>query len=101
MFAVTREDRIRNEYIRGSTMVVEMSKKIQQGRLMWYGHLLRRDEGHAGRYTMEMKVQGRKEKGRPRKRWRYYVREDLQLKRITEEEVQDQWTRLIQNCDPV
>ncbi|XP_068225024.1 uncharacterized protein, partial [Palaemon carinicauda] len=33
MSGVTREDRIRNNYIRGSTKVVEISKKVQEGRL--------------------------------------------------------------------
>ena len=103
MCGLTREDRIRNEYIRGSTKVVEISKKIQEGRLRWYGHLLRRDEDHVGRCTMEMKVQGRRKRGRPRKRWRDCVRDDLQLKGITEEEAQDRnkWRRLIQNGDPI
>ena len=36
MSGVTREDRIRNEYIRGSTKVVEISKKVQEVRLRWY-----------------------------------------------------------------
>ena len=40
MSGVTRIDRIRNEYIRGSTKVTKVSKKMQEGRLMWYGYLL-------------------------------------------------------------
>nr|XP_027222801.1 uncharacterized protein LOC113814926 [Penaeus vannamei] len=53
MCRVQREDRIRNEYIRESTMVVEISKKIQDGRLRRYGHLLR------GRKTMLEDIQWR------------------------------------------
>ena len=33
MCGVKREDRIRNEYVRGSVKVVEISKKVQEGRL--------------------------------------------------------------------
>ncbi|XP_066986831.1 uncharacterized protein [Macrobrachium rosenbergii] len=55
--SVTREDRIRNEYIRGSTKVVEISKKLQEERLRWYRHLLRREEGYIRRHVMEMEVQ--------------------------------------------
>ena len=100
---VTREDRIRNEYIRGSTKVVEISKKVQEGRKRWYGHLLRREDDHVGRSTMEMGVQGRRRRGRPRKRWRDCVRDDMHLKGINAEETQDrnQWRRLIQNGDPI
>ena len=103
MSGVTREDKIRNEYIRGSTKVVEISKKVQEGRLRWYGHLLRREEDHIGRRTMEMEVQGRRRRGRPRKRWRDCVREDLREKGIDEDEAQHRgrWKRLIQNGDPV
>ena len=39
---VTRRDRIRNEYIRGTAKVTEISKKIQESRLRLYGHLKRR-----------------------------------------------------------
>ena len=52
MSGVTREDRIRNEYIRGSTKVVEISKKVQEGRQIWYGHLMRRENDNVGRNTM-------------------------------------------------
>lgn len=89
MAGVTREGRIRNDYIRGSTKVVEISKKVQEGRLRWYGHLLRRDEDHVGRHTMGMEVQGRRRRGRPRKRWKDCVRGDLREKGIDEAEAQD------------
>ena len=37
-----RKDKIRNEYIRGSAKVTEVSKKVQEARLRWFGYLLRR-----------------------------------------------------------
>ena len=39
---VTKLDRIRNERIRGTTKVGEILKKVQESRLKWYGHVLRR-----------------------------------------------------------
>ena len=42
MSGVTKLDRIRNEIIRGTTKVGEISKKVQESRLTWYGHVLRR-----------------------------------------------------------
>ncbi|XP_069995955.1 uncharacterized protein [Penaeus vannamei] len=48
MCEVTKEDRIWNKYIRGSTKVVEISKEMREERLRWYGHLLRRDEDGDG-----------------------------------------------------
>ena len=44
MSGVTRRDKVRNEYIRGSVKVTEVSKKVQEARLRWYGHLERREE---------------------------------------------------------
>ena len=103
MSGVTREDRIRNDYVRGSTKVTELSKKIQEGRLRWYGHLLRRDEYHVGKHTMDMEVPGRRRRGRPRKRWRDCVREDLIMKGIDENEAHNRnhWRKLIHNGDPI
>ena len=42
MSGVTKMDRIRNERIRGPTKVEEISKKVPESRLKWYGHVLRR-----------------------------------------------------------
>ena len=44
MSGVAKLDRIRNERIRGTTKLVEISKKVQESRLKWYGHILRREE---------------------------------------------------------
>ena len=44
MSGVTKLDRIRNERFRGTTKVVEISKKVQEIRLKWYGHVLRRED---------------------------------------------------------
>ena len=44
MIGVIKLDRIRNERIRGTTKVGAISKKVQESRLTWYGHVLRREE---------------------------------------------------------
>ncbi|XP_066962287.1 uncharacterized protein [Macrobrachium rosenbergii] len=98
-----KEDRIRNEYTRGSTKVLEISKKVQEGRLRWYGYLLRRQEHHIGKHAMEMELQGRRRRGRLRKRWRDYVSEGLREKGLDEAEThhRGRWKRRIQNGDPL
>ena len=40
---VTRKDKIRNEYIRGTVNVERLGMKIREGRLSWYKHVRRRD----------------------------------------------------------
>ena len=39
MSGVTKMDRIRNERNRGTTKVGEISKKVHESRLKWYGHV--------------------------------------------------------------
>ena len=42
MSGVTKLDRIMNEIITGTTKVGEISNKVQESRLKWYGHVWRR-----------------------------------------------------------
>ena len=63
MCEVTKLDKIRNERIRGTTKVGEITKKAQERRLKWYGHVMRREEHYVGRRAMVMKVQGRRKRG--------------------------------------
>ena len=44
MSGVTKMDRIRNERIRGMTKVGEISKKVQESRLKWYGGMFREEK---------------------------------------------------------
>ena len=39
MVEVTKKDQTRNENIRGTVKVVEVSKKVQKSKLRWYRHL--------------------------------------------------------------
>ena len=59
MYGVTRLDKIRNERIRGTPKVGEISNNIQERRLKWYD-VMEREEHYLGRRVMEMEVQGRR-----------------------------------------
>ena len=66
---VTGRDGISNTLIRGTVKVAEVSKKVQEARLLrWYGHELRRDEEGVERRVIDMEVQGRIGRGRPKTR---------------------------------
>ncbi|KAK3517775.1 hypothetical protein QTP70_018344 [Hemibagrus guttatus] len=43
---VTRLDRIRNEYIRGTAHVGRLGDKVREARLRWFGHVQRRENPH-------------------------------------------------------
>ena len=100
---VTRRDRIRNEYMRATVKVTEISKKIQESRLGWYGHLRRRaGEDHIGREVMEIELLGNRRKGRPKRRWIDSIDGDLREKNLNPEIANNRntWRRLIHNGDP-
>ena len=98
---VTRLDEIRNKKIRGSTKVAEISKKVQERRMRWYGHVTRRDEECVGKRVMGIEVQG-SGRGRPRKRWADCVKDDLREKGLSGEEVYDRaaWRRPSSHINP-
>ena len=102
MSGVTKRDMIRNERIRGTTKVTEISKKIQERRLVWYGHVMRREEQYIGKRVMSMNVDGRRRRERPCLRWTDCIRSDLRGKGLSEEEAQNrgQWKRSVRNADP-
>ena len=53
---VANMDIIRNESIRGTTNVGEVSKEVQESRLKWCGHVFKRQEEHKGKRVMVMGV---------------------------------------------
>ena len=101
MCGVTKLDRIRNESIRGTTKVGEISKKVQQSRLKWYGHVLRREDEYVGKSVMAMEVPGKRRRGRPNGRWLDSIRNDLSERELSREDTQDRakWRRLIRHID--
>ena len=39
----------------------------------WYGHVLRRDDGHVLRKALEFEVKGKRKQGRPKNMWKMQV----------------------------
>ena len=42
----------------------------------WYGHVLRKEDGHVLRRALDFEVKGRRKRGRPKKTWRKQVEEE-------------------------
>ncbi|KAI5092175.1 hypothetical protein C0J45_17806, partial [Silurus meridionalis] len=99
---VTRMDRIRNEFIRGTAHVGRFGDKVREVRLRWFGHVQRRDMGYIGRRMLRMEPPGRRERGRPRRRFMDVVREDMQVWGVNDADVEDRvvWRRMIHCGDP-
>ncbi|KAK3527818.1 hypothetical protein QTP86_006884 [Hemibagrus guttatus] len=80
---VTRLDRIRNEYIRGTAHVGRLGDKVREARLRWFGHVQRREIEYIGRRMLDMELPGRRQRGRPKRR---YWKKILKLSHFTKDE---------------
>ena len=82
---VTKLEIITHEIIRGTTNVGAIFKKLQESRLKWYGHVLRRDEEYkyVDKTVMAMNVSEKRRSGRPMRRWLDNIRNDLSERELS------------------
>ena len=80
----------------------EITNKVQERRLKWYGHVMRREEHYVGRIAMVMKVLGRRKRGRPKRRFSDKVNDDIKEKGLSADDVSDRatWRRVSSYVDP-
>ena len=99
---LTRMDKIRNEYIRGTAQVGKFGEKTREARLRWYGHLRRKDDGYIGRRMLRMELPGKRKRGRPKRRFMDVVKEDMAEVEVTEEDTVDRrnWRKKLRCGDP-
>ncbi|KAK3511052.1 hypothetical protein QTP70_029380 [Hemibagrus guttatus] len=99
---VTRLDRIRNEYIRGTAHVGRLGDKVREARLRWFGHVQRRESEYIGRRILDMGLPGRRQRGRPKRRYMDVINEDMKLvgARVEDAEDRDRWRKMIRCGDP-
>ena len=70
---------------------------LQQNRLCWYGHVLRKDDDNWVKKYMDCEVEGPRPRGRPKKTWREVVQEDCQARKLNKEDAMDRckWRKKI------
>ena len=106
MLGVSLKDRIRNEYIRHRTKVIDIAQRISKLKWQWAGHISRRTDNRWGRRVLEWRPRlGKRSVGRPQARWdddlrktagRCWMRqaEDRALWRSLGEAYVQQWTNI-------
>ena len=62
----------------------KLGEKIEKVRLRWFGHVRRREPHHITRWVMERTEDGKRPRGRPKKRWMDCVKGDLSWYNIEE-----------------
>ena len=93
---VKRKDKIRKEHIRSTVKVEQLGMKME-GRLGWYGHVMRRDQEYVGRKMMEMELPGKRRRGRPKRRFLDLVKEDMGKVGVKKKDIEDRkmWKMMI------
>ena len=72
---------------------------LQQNRLRWYGHVLRKADDDWVKKCMEYEVEGPRPRGRPKRTLREIVKEDCQARKLNTEDAMDlsKWRKLIKD----
>ena len=82
MCGVKLKDRLPSKELRERLGVDDIALILQQNRLRWYGHVLRKDDDDWMKKCMEYEVEGSRPRGRPKRTWKEVVREDCQARKL-------------------
>ena len=85
----TRLDHVRNVEIWKEARMYPMAEFLREKRLRWFGHVQRRYKDDATRKILHITVDGMRNRGRPKLRWRDLVRDDMPRNQMTTEMTQD------------
>jgi len=74
---------------------------LQQNRLRWHGHVLRKEDNDWVKKCMEYEVVGSRSRGRPKRTWLEVVQRDCQVRGLSRDDamVRGRWRRLIRMVD--
>ena len=89
MCGVKLKDRLPSKELRERLDVDAIALILQQNRLRWYGHVLRKDDDDRVKKCMEYEVEDSRPRGRPKRTWKEVVREDCQARKLNKEDAMD------------
>ena len=100
MCGVKLKDRLPSKELRERLGVDGTGLVLQQNRLRWYGHVLRKDDDDWVKQCMEYEVEGSRPRGRPKKTWKEVVSEDCQARKLNKEDAMDRckWRKVIKEA---
>jgi len=96
MCGIKLKDRLPSKELRERLGVDDIALVLQQNRLRWYGHLLRKEDDDWVKKCMEYEVEGPRPR-RPKRIWREVVKEDCQSRKLNRKDAMDRskWRKLI------
>ena len=89
MCGVSMKDRRTSEELRNLVGIQPITTVIRSGRLRWYGHVMRKSDEDWVKKCMELRTEGRRPVGRPRRTWLESVETDMAELEIDREDVHD------------
>ena len=99
---VTRMDKIKNEFIRGTAQVRQIGDKVREARLRWYGHVQRPNAEYIGKRMLCLELPGKRRRRRPKTRFMDVVREDMRVVGVSDRDAASRrnWRLRIHCGDP-
>jgi hypothetical protein len=70
LLGITKFDKERNQCVREKTGAQNIVKEIKQNQRKWLQHVQRMDRNRMPRQELRYRPEGRRNVGRPKKRWR-------------------------------
>jgi hypothetical protein len=70
LLGITKRDKEKNQCIRGKRRAQKIVKEIKQYQEKWLQHAQRMDTNRIPKQALQYKPKERRNRGRPRKRWR-------------------------------
>ena len=97
MAEVSLSERKSNECVRSMLAIDDVAEVMRRNRLRWFGHVERRDELYWIKRIETLQVDGNGVKGRPRKRWREVLKEDMRKKGLCRKNAweRSRWRRML------
>jgi len=97
MCDVKVKDKVRSKELRERLRIDDIIMVLQQNRLQWYGHVLRKEDTYWVKKCMEYDVEGSRPRGRPKRTWRQVVQKDCGVHKLNREDAMDytRWKKLI------
>ena len=92
---VTLKDMVESTVIASRVGVDDLEDYLRQKGSRWFEHIVRRDEEVEIKYVFELKIEGRRKRGRPVKRWIDVVEEDMKKRGVVQQDAVDKegWER--------
>jgi len=93
------KDRFSSRELRERLGIDDIALVLQQNRLRWYGHVLRKEDNDWVKKCMDYEVEGPRPRGRLKRTRREVVKEDCQARKLNTEDAMDRskWRKLVKD----